>query len=253
MKDVNLLKSNGVNVEKALELFGDMDTYNETLGDFLKEIDSKLEQLKSYKEVADMGNYAILVHSLKSDSRYFGFDTLADLCYQHEMESKANHIYYVYDHYDELMEEMRKMLRVVRQYFGQTVMEEQEKTVPADAKTILVVDDSNVIQTFISKIFEDEYHVLLAKDGLEALQILSRENHIVGMLLDLNMPNVNGFVVLNYFKEKNLFDTIPVSIITGVGNDEVLSQVSNYPIVDVLHKPFNERDIKRVVEATIAK
>lgn len=252
MKDVNLLKTNGVNVEKALELFGDMETYDETLGDFLNEVDSKLTKLKSYKEIADMGNYAILVHSLKSDSKYFGFDILAELCYQHEMESKANNIYYVYEHYDELMKEMNRVLRVVKQYFGESVTEEKENMIPEDAKTILVVDDSNVIQTFISKIFVGQYHVLLAKDGLEALQILSQNNHIVGMLLDLNMPNVNGFAVLNYFKEKDLFKTVPVSIITGVGNDEVLLQVSQYPIVDVLHKPFNERDVKRVVEKTIA-
>src|SRR5574344_55724 len=98
MKDVNILKNNGVNLEKSLELFGDMSVYDETLEDFLGEVDGKLEKIKAFKESADMANYAILVHSLKSDAKYFGFERLAELSYQHEMESKANNFYFVSDH-----------------------------------------------------------------------------------------------------------------------------------------------------------
>jgi len=71
------------------------------------------------------------------------------------------------------------------------------------------------------------------------------------MLLDLNMPNVNGFVVLEYFKQNNLFDKVPVSVITGVGNEDLVEQAYKYPIIDVLRKPFNERDLKLVIDKTI--
>ena len=120
MKDVNLLISNGVNIEKSLELFGDMETYNDTLHDFLSEVEGKLAKIKSYKEVADMANYAILVHSLKSDAKYFGFEKLAELAYNHEMESKANNMYYVTDHFDELMQEANRIVALVKQYMGIT-------------------------------------------------------------------------------------------------------------------------------------
>ena len=249
MKDVNILKNNGVNVEKSLELFGDMQTYDETLETFLTEANDKINNIKKYKEIADMANYAILVHSLKSDAKYFGFDKLAELSYNHELESKANHIYYIYDHFDELMDEIDKILNIVRQYLGKEVIKKEEINVVKD-KTILVVDDSEVISTFIKKLFNNEYNVILAKDGMEAINNLDNES-IVGMLLDLNMPNVNGFVVLEYMSKNNLFDKIPVSIITGVGNDDIVKKTFEYPIVDVLRKPFNERDIRKVVEKTI--
>ena len=249
MKDVNILKNNGVNVEKSLELFGDMETYDETLETFLNEINEKINNIKKYKEIADMANYAILVHSLKSDAKYFGFDKLAELSYNHELESKANHIYYVYDHFDELMDELDRILNIVRQYLGKEVVKKEEVVVNKD-KTILVVDDSEVISTFINKLFNNEYNVVLAKDGMEAINNLDNES-IVGMLLDLNMPNVNGFVVLEYMSKNNLFNKIPVSIITGVGNDDIVKKTFEYPIVDVLRKPFNERDIRKVVEKTI--
>lgn len=251
MKDVNILRVNGINLEKSLELFGDINTYNETLETFLGEIDEKIADIKKYKEVADMANYAILVHSLKSDAKYFGFDKLAELSYQHELESKANNIYYVYEHFDELMNETYRILNVVRKYFGQEPIKKETTNQLVKNKAILVVDDSNVISSFIKKIFNDVYDVIIAKDGVEALTMVQTNGKIVGMLLDLNMPNVNGFQVLEYFKANNLFEKIPVSIITGLGNDDFINKAREYPIIDVLRKPFNERDIKTVVEKTV--
>ena len=90
MEDVNLLISNGVNIEKALELFGDMEMYNATLKDFLDMIEGKLSALKRFRETGDMPNYAIEVHSLKSDSKYFGFTELARISYEHELKSKED-------------------------------------------------------------------------------------------------------------------------------------------------------------------
>ena len=228
-----------------------METYNETLQTFLNDIDAKIENLKNYKEVADTANYAILVHSLKSDAKYFGFDKLAQLSYDHEMESKANHIYYVYEHFDELMSELYRVLNVVRMYFGEEPIQQQQTNSAVKDKAILVVDDSNVIVSFIQKIFNNDFAVVIAKDGQEAIDQINNNATIIGMLLDLNMPNVNGFVVLEYFKNKDLFTKIPVSIITGVGNDELIAKAFSYPIVDVLRKPFNERDVKIIVEKMI--
>ena len=70
-------------------------------------------------------------------------------------------------------------------------------------------------------------------------------------LLDLNMPNVNGFEVLDYFQKNNLFYKMPVSIITGNDTADSVKNVFNYPIVDLLTKPFNERDIRRIIEKTL--
>lgn len=256
MKDVNLLIANGVNVNKSLELFGDMETYNDTLHDFLSEVEGKLAKIKSFKEVSDMANYAILVHSLKSDARYFGFEKLAELAYNHEMESKANNMYYVTDHYDELMQEANRIVNLVKQYMGITtngVVATETKSMVIKDKTILVVDDSNVVRNFVYKIFNNEYDVLIANDGKEALDILNSnvDDKIVGVLLDLNMPNVDGFQVLDYFKQNNLFTRIPVAIITGEGTQANVERAYQYPIIDMLQKPFNEVNVKNIVNKLI--
>lgn len=253
MKDVNLLTSNGVNINQSLELFGDMETYDDTLEEFLSGVGEKLNNIQKYKEASDMANYAILVHSLKSDSKYLGFTTLAELSYNHEMESKANNVDYVYAHYEELMTEAHRIVELVQKYLGKDVeikVFEQPVNVAKD-QTILVVDDSSIIRTFIQRVFNDTYNVMIANDGREALNIVNSNDNIVAMLLDLNMPNVNGFEVLEYFKQNSLFAKIPVSIITGDDSKETVTKAFTYPIADVLAKPFNERDVKRVVEKTV--
>ena len=255
MKDVNLLIENGTNVKKALELFGDMETYDETLSTFLSEVPDKLQKIKNYKEVGDMANYAILVHSLKSDARYFGFEKLAEIAYEHELKSKANDMYYVTEHYDELMTEANRVVNLVKKYMGVgTVSEDDYKKPITHDKAILVVDDSNLIRNFILKIFKDDFEVIVANDGKEALDILNdneKKGKIKAMLLDLNMPNVNGFEVLDYFKSNDLFKKYPTSIITGVDDKESIEIAYKYPIIDILLKPFNERDVKKILEKTL--
>ena len=272
MRDVSFLKENGVDVDKSLELFGDIEMYNDSIIDFINDASKKLEQLKTYKENADMANYAIQVHALKSDARYFGFTKLADMALDQEMKSKANDMYYISDHFDELEKEAEKALNIAKVYLGkeenvkassEKPEEEQTEEKTTDDfmnqvekdKTILIVDDSEVIKNFIQKIFNNKYQILVASDGNEAMRAIEKGMYskLVGVLLDLNMPNVNGFQVLEFFKENNLFERIPVSIITGVGADELVQKAYEYPIVDVLRKPFNENDIKNVVEKTVSR
>lgn len=249
MKDVNYLKDNGVNVDKSLELFGDMETYNETMVDFFSAVAEKLEKIKKFKETSDMANYAIEVHSLKSDSKYLGFTKLAELSYQHEMASKEMNTEFVYENYDALMEEAGRIVNVASTYLGKQNTIVVEKKAPISDKKILVVDDSNIIRNLIQRMFDDELQVVSANDGVEATQIIASTpmDTIYGLLLDLNMPKADGFAVLDWFKKYNLFAKIPVAIITGEDSKENIERANTYPIVGVLSKPFNERDVKNIV------
>ena len=116
MKDKNILVNNGVNVDASLEILGDMEMYDETMSDFLDEVEDKIESIKSYKEACDMPNYAIQVHSLKSDSKYLGFTTLAELSYNHEMASKGNDVDFVNNNFESLMAEASRIVSVCKEY-----------------------------------------------------------------------------------------------------------------------------------------
>ena len=267
MKDINYLKENGVDINKCLELFGDIETYNETIKEFKNSIDGKLDQIEKYYKDADMPNYAIYVHSLKSDCKYFGFIKLASIAYDHELKSKANDLNYVKENYETLITEARKVKAIVDEYLfdGEAtnnlyssndikpVKPEEPEQLCEDI--ILIADDSEVIRIFVKKIFDADYELAFAIDGQEALNIIrehEEDGRIKAVLLDLNMPKVDGFAVLDYMTQANLLDKMPVTIISGDSSKEAISKAFEYNIVDMLNKPFNETKIKQTVEKTIA-
>ena len=257
MRDKTMLINNGIDVNKSLELFGDMEMYDETLSEFLESVDDKVNSLTLYKENSDMHNYAILAHSLKSDARYLGFTKLAELSLQHEIAGKDNNVDFVYSNFDDLIKEVKRIISVVCTYMGvnNNVKINDNNSIISDDKVILVVDDSNLVQNFVKKMFDNSYKVIVASDGNEAINTINNDvnSKIIGMLLDLNMPNVDGFAVLDYMDKNNLFDKVPVAIITGVDTKDDISKAFMYPIIDVINKPFNEKNIKKVIERMINK
>ena len=254
MHDTKILIDNGVDLQKSLELFGDMDTYDDNLDEYINGVESRLDDLKKYKQNGDMNNYSILVHSIKSDANYFGFTKLAELCQNHENKSKENDMYYVTDNFDELITEITRINNLVKDYMGWEHSEVVGETVKKTDSAILVVDDSNIISHFVNKVFSSEYEILIANDGAEAIDKLSNmTQEIAGMLLDLNMPNVNGYQVLEFMKVNNIFKDINVAIITGEDYTAIVDKVKPYPIKAILEKPFNETNVKKVVDLIIKK
>ncbi len=118
--------------------------------------------------------------------------------------------------------------------------------------TVIVADDSEMIRNIMTKALDDEYEVIGAKDGREAIDAIGKSNNIVCMLLDLNMPVYNGFVVLDYFKNYDLFKKIPVFIISGDDSKETIERAFTYNIVDMLNKPFSVDNIKDAVNRAIS-
>ncbi len=118
MKDVSILTDNGVDLEKALEYLGDLSFYDETLETFLEENKERVPNLDKYLKDQNMEDYAILVHAIKSDSKYLGFMSLFDIAYAHEMASKANNIDEVKKEYSKLIKEIDKYTELAKKYLG---------------------------------------------------------------------------------------------------------------------------------------
>ena len=259
MKSIEFLEKNGVDIKKSLELFGDVNTYNDTIGEFLVGIHSKIKDLITFMQNKDMPNYAIYVHSMKSDAKYFGFTKLADMAYQHELKSKAGDLYYITEHINDLINETNSAIVLIQEYMNGTE-EELEMPIISDnedeysSETILVVDDSNIVRNFVKRIFAEKYNVGSAKNGEEAIKIIeaNKDNdNILAILLDLNMPIKDGFAVLEYMRENNLLNKMPVSIISGDSSKETIDRAFTYDIVDMLGKPFNDQNVKMIIEKTL--
>ena len=116
--DTNILTSNGVDINKGLELLGDMEMYNDTLRDFIAESETRIPAISQALATGDMENYGILTHAMKSDSKYLCFDKLAELSYNHEMAGKGGDLTYAQTNNPELMAEANRIIAVVKQYLG---------------------------------------------------------------------------------------------------------------------------------------
>ena len=122
--------------------------------------------------------------------------------------------------------------------------------------SLLIVDDDMITRNLLKKIFIDQYNIVMATNGEEATSILednsnrnmfeSRDN-IVGIFLDLVMPKMDGFGVLDYLNRNNYLSKIPVAIISGDYSKETRDRVYGYHIADMLEKPFNTEIIKHRV------
>ena len=253
MKDSAFLIDNNVDVNSSLELIGDMNTFNEIITEFVNTFDGKIIDLKKCLDNHDMANYAISVHALKSDAKYVGMKELADKAYDHELKSKEGDELYVLSHINDLLQTALRYDNIAKDYLGMSdskLFEMPTDEVVEAQRAILIADDSSIIRNIAQKMLGDKFKILQAQDGAEAIKLVDENISILeGLLLDLNMPNVDGFQVLAHFKTNNLFPKIPVVIITGDDSKETVMKAFEYPIVDVLAKPFNEQDVNRVLDS----
>ena len=114
----NYLIQNGVDVDKGIENTMDFDTYNELLLDFCNTFPQDVNKFNEYKAAGDMVNYEIIVHALKSNCRTLGFMNTGEMFYQHELASKQNDVNYVNSHYDELINEVKRIYSILTTYKG---------------------------------------------------------------------------------------------------------------------------------------
>ncbi len=114
--DLEYLKENGIDTSKSLELLNDEKTYREMLNEFYKNIEERKTKLQEFLDQDNLKDYAIEVHSLKSDAKYLGFTKLAEMAYEHEMKSKENRKSYIEDNFDELIKEVESIVNIIEKY-----------------------------------------------------------------------------------------------------------------------------------------
>lgn len=106
-----------------------------------------------------------------------------------------------------------------------------------DRQTVLIVDDTPANIELLSETLSDEYEVLFATSGPDALDIAAAE-HPDLILLDVNMPDMDGYEVCTRLKEDARTRTIPVIFVTAMGHEDDETKGLNVGAIDYLTKPF---------------
>lgn len=110
---------------------------------------------------------------------------------------------------------------------------------------LLIVDDEELNRAILSTMFSEEYDILEASNGKQAIEYIENREDMVLILLDVVMPVMDGFSVLDYMKEKELLEKVPVILITSMTSHESEGKAYKYGIADVMHKPFEPNIVRR--------
>ena len=111
---------------------------------------------------------------------------------------------------------------------------------------ILIADDEYINQEILKEILSSQYEALIANNGLEVMRTLEETTKPISLiLLDLNMPLMDGFSVIKRIKKSDIYKDIPIIVITGDKNSEL--EALTLGAVDFITKPFvNEIIMARV-------
>lgn len=122
----------------------------------------------------------------------------------------------------------------------------------ASSYRILIVDDSEMNRMILSEMLKGEFEILEAENGSACLDMLSRyEMKISLILLDIVMPGMDGFGVLEYMNRNNLIKDIPVIMISGEDSGEVIKRAYEMGVSDYIKRPFDMEVVHRRVLNTI--
>jgi DNA-binding NtrC family response regulator len=119
-----------------------------------------------------------------------------------------------------------------------------------DKPTILYVDDDQFNITLFEFNFKNEFHILNATSGSEALQLIKDHDEIKAVVSDVRMPEMDGIEFIN--KVKEVRSGLPCFLLTGYGGaQEVVDAMDQNLIVGYFSKPFDKENIITTLKSTI--
>ena len=116
---------------------------------------------------------------------------------------------------------------------------------------ILIVDDAELNRDILKEILGETYTYLEAENGKQAIQIMGDNPGIDLMLLDINMPQMNGFEVLKWMNQSQCMDETPVIMISSEDAVDTMREAYEMGITDYISRPFDSVIVKKRVQNTL--
>lgn len=121
-----------------------------------------------------------------------------------------------------------------------------------DKQKILIVDDSEMNRTLLADILEDQYEITEAENGVQAVDILAgSETDFWFVLLDIMMPEMDGFAVLNYINNRYWNDRVVVMMISSDDSSENINRAYSLGAFDYIGRPFDPIIVRKRIANTL--
>ena len=246
-----------LNAEKGLVYCGDsQDFYVEMLSAFAEH--NRSEKLNAAFSEEQWDEYRIDIHALKSAALTIGAEALSEACRKLERAAKNWELQYIREHHFAVMQQYRTLLSSISGAVQnlEAVHPESAAIPPIQSAglhtaDILIVDDDEINRRTAQNILEEDLTTALASSGKEALDYLQAYQPKL-ILLDLHMPDMSGFQVLEKLRENPQTKEIPVIFLTA--DKDTDSEIESFRLgaMDFITKPFIReimlRRVKRILE-----
>ena len=116
---------------------------------------------------------------------------------------------------------------------------------------ILVADDVELNRELLCHMLGDEYAVEMAEDGEQVIQKLKTFEDVAALILDLQMPRMDGFTVIEQMHKNGWMGKIPVLVVTSEIAPEVENRCFELGVSDFIHKPFDNSIVRRRVRNAV--
>ena len=117
----------------------------------------------------------------------------------------------------------------------------------AKSRILVVDDDPMILELLVTRLDLAGYEVVTARDGHEALKRIP-DTHPHAMILDINMPRLDGFGVLQHLKSTGRILTLPVMVLTARYQASDVQEAIKLGAIDFLAKPFRDKQLFMRVE-----
>ena len=118
---------------------------------------------------------------------------------------------------------------------------------------ILIVEDNEINSQVLVEYLSNDYDVIVAADGLEAIEIIQKNLHDISLiLLDLILPSLDGFELLEEMNENGWIQFVPVVIISSEGSEEFQQRAYLNNVYAFITKPFTYKEVMSCVKAIVS-
>lgn len=228
------------------------DFYKEMLQSYLSS--NKYGDVCRFFEEENWDRYRIQVHALKSTSLAIGAVKLSEAAKELEMAAKEARIDYIKENHHATVDEYKALLELLENVLNNkdnAAENQPQAKVIQEKELILVVDDDTINLKIADKMLGESYKVKGVKSGQEALEYL-KESIPNLILLDLHMPEMDGFEVIRRLKGNDEWRNIPVVFLTADNDREIEVRGFGEGALDFITKPFIAdimlQRIKRILE-----
>ncbi|TAM92916.1 MAG: response regulator [Chitinophagaceae bacterium] len=118
---------------------------------------------------------------------------------------------------------------------------------------ILIVDDSKPILCLLEVILGKKFDVFAANDGFSAMNWLMEGNKPDLIISDLQMPNIDGVELITYLSGSDYYNEVPVLVLSGADESEVVEKYGKLQIAGYVSKPFDPAELVQKIEQALRK